>query len=160
MKAGPMTIDRFRHLAAAYGADFMRWPEQERNAAEDLLLRHAEARAILKQEAALDALLAMHPDTKPAPGALIGQLLNAVPAEPAPRGLLAWLADLWPGQARWPAPAACLSLALIMGMLAGGNLAWNPFQLAGTAQAQTQTVEEYLLASALAIGPADEDIAE
>lgn len=52
-----MNIDRFRHLAEACGGDIARWPPAERVAAHALLATSAEARRLLDDARALDALL-------------------------------------------------------------------------------------------------------
>lgn len=160
MIAGPMTISRFQHLAEAYGSDLNRWPEEAQAPARALWELDPQARAILAEEAGLDALLDLRTAPAPAPGVMVAKLLDAVPGGSA-RGFLAWLAELWPGEARWPAPAV-LSLALAIGIMAGGNMPWNPLFGASSAQAQTQiqTDDEDLLASALALGPSSEDIVE
>ncbi len=162
MIAGPMTIDRFRRLAEAYGSDLSRWPVETQAAAQDLRELDGQARAILAAEAELDALVALRPQPAAAPGILVSKLLDAVPNGRS-RSVLAWLAELWPGEARWPAPAF-LSLALAIGILAGGNLPWNPLLGTSSAQAQTQistqSGDEDLLGSALALGPSSEDIVE
>lgn len=160
MIAGSMTIDRFRHLAEAYGGDLNRWPVEMQAAAHALRASDEQARAILAAEAELDALVALRPAPAPAPGTVVANLLDAVPGGRA-RGVLAWLTELWPGEARWPVPAF-LSLAFAIGILAGGNLPWNPLLGTSSAQAQTQmqTGEDDLLGSALALGPSSEDIVE
>jgi hypothetical protein len=57
----PLTIERFRALAEAYGAALERWPAAERKAARELLLRKPELRAVLAEEAELDQLLTEDP---------------------------------------------------------------------------------------------------
>jgi hypothetical protein len=52
-----MQLDRFRALLEAYGAEPRRWPPGERVRAEEVLARSAEARALLAEAAAFDALL-------------------------------------------------------------------------------------------------------
>jgi len=162
MIAGPMTIEHFRRLAEAYGSDLSRWPAETQAAAQILRELDGQARAILAEEAELDMLVALLPQPAAAPGILVSKLLNATPGGRS-RGVLVWLAELWPGEARWPAPAF-LSLALAVGILAGGNLPWNPLLATTSAQAQTQTQtqtgDEDLLGSALALGPSSEDIVE
>jgi hypothetical protein len=54
-----MDRDRFTHLIDAYGADFSRWPQAEREVAAKFAAAHAEAIAAALAEArALDAALA------------------------------------------------------------------------------------------------------
>ena len=45
-----LTLQRFQALLGIYGADFRRWPEEARGAAEALLSISAEARALLEEE--------------------------------------------------------------------------------------------------------------
>lgn len=53
-----MTPTRFRALAEAYGGAIDRWPEAERRAARELLLRDPGLRAVLDAESELDTLFA------------------------------------------------------------------------------------------------------
>ena len=52
-----MSLERFAQLAEAYGADFDRWPEDERFAAISLAGRSEEARSLLADAQGLDYLL-------------------------------------------------------------------------------------------------------
>jgi hypothetical protein len=52
-----LSLRKFRQLAAAYGADLERWPEQRRNAARQLLEVSAAARSLLSAERELDEAL-------------------------------------------------------------------------------------------------------
>lgn len=52
-----LSLNRFRELVDAWGADPARWPAQEREAAEALLAQDGRARALQAQAASLDALL-------------------------------------------------------------------------------------------------------
>ncbi|ADG17837.1 hypothetical protein [Paraburkholderia atlantica] len=54
-----MTPERFHQIVAAYGADARRWPEREREAAQEWARAHRdEADAVLIDAAGLDAWLA------------------------------------------------------------------------------------------------------
>ncbi|MGF6652127.1 hypothetical protein OKW34_002689 [Paraburkholderia youngii] len=54
-----MTPERFHQIVAAYGADARRWPEREREAAQEWARAHRdEADAVLSDAAGLDAWLA------------------------------------------------------------------------------------------------------
>jgi hypothetical protein len=53
-----LTLARFRALAASYGADLRRWPEEARREARALLGGCPPARALLEQARALDEALA------------------------------------------------------------------------------------------------------
>jgi hypothetical protein len=68
-----MTLERFRGLVAAYGAESGRWPEPDRDAARALAASSEEARAIVEQALALDlALGALAP---PAPSGTLERRL-------------------------------------------------------------------------------------
>ena len=53
-----MNLQRMADLAAAYGADIGRWPDDERAAAQAFAAQDPRARALLDDMAPLDALLA------------------------------------------------------------------------------------------------------
>lgn len=53
-----MTQKRFRYLATCYGADLSRWPEADREPAEVLLVESADARLVLGEQQAVDAVIA------------------------------------------------------------------------------------------------------
>jgi hypothetical protein len=53
-----MKIERFQHLAEAFGGDLSRWPQAEQSAAGALLRTDAAARRIVAEAQSLDALLA------------------------------------------------------------------------------------------------------
>ena len=53
----PMTLERFEELVAAYGAQSVLWPSQERAAMAQVLAESADANAILARAARLDAVL-------------------------------------------------------------------------------------------------------
>jgi hypothetical protein len=52
-----MTLRRFRALTQSYGAELQRWPQEERDAARELLESSGEAQALLAQERSLDAAI-------------------------------------------------------------------------------------------------------
>jgi len=54
-----LTLKRFKTMTDSYGADLLRWPEQERAAAQTLLDGSAEARAHLADARLLDEALAV-----------------------------------------------------------------------------------------------------
>jgi hypothetical protein len=86
----PMTLDRFRELADAYGGVVSRWPERDRAAAMQLALQPA-AITILAHASALDDVLDTW--TVPAPGmALRNRVAAGAPARPPG---LAVRARLW-----------------------------------------------------------------
>ncbi len=73
-----LPLARFRDLLDAFGAEPLRWPEAERDAALALLESSAEARAALEAEARFDALLDEGPALAPSP-ALARRILAATP---------------------------------------------------------------------------------
>ncbi len=76
--ADGMTLDRLRTLLDAYGARPDAWPVAERAAADALLARSAEARALRDAAAALDAVLDRAPAIEPT-AALAGRVLAGTP---------------------------------------------------------------------------------
>jgi len=54
----PMTASRFRALCEAYGGSIERFPEAERQAARELMMREPALRAALHAESELDQLFA------------------------------------------------------------------------------------------------------
>lgn len=56
-----MSMERFKRLLDAYGADARRWPEADWTRAQSLLSASPEARTEWSRAAALDSLLDHHP---------------------------------------------------------------------------------------------------
>jgi hypothetical protein len=114
-----LPLARFRDLLDAYGAEPLRWPDAERDAALALLETSAEARAALDAEARFDALLDAGPALAPSP-ALAARILAAAPQARLTPGerLKAFWDDLFPSVPVWK-PAAGLALAAALG-------AWAP----------------------------------
>lgn len=56
-----MSIERFKRLLEAYGADARRWPEADWTRAQSLLASSPEARKAWSAAASLDSLLDHHP---------------------------------------------------------------------------------------------------
>ena len=75
-----MGLDRFRELMEAYGADPQRWPGNERGAAEALLVQNADAVALHRRAASLDALL--NEATLPAAAFDAERMIAAVTGQP------------------------------------------------------------------------------
>lgn len=114
-----MTHERLLELIAAYGAEPMGWPEDERDAARALLSADPGAYSQALTEArAVDAVLSLEDVPEPS-AALTESILAAAPSVPQSRtGLLSGLAALmFPQGVRWPAGAALASLA--MGLVGG-----------------------------------------
>jgi hypothetical protein len=114
-----MTLDRFAQIVEAYGGSPRRWPEGERDEAEQLMERSAEARAIVERCAGLDALLDEAPGLEPS-RALRDRILAAAPA--ARRSwaetLNEWASNLWPLGRSWQ-PIGALAAAAALGIAAG-----------------------------------------
>jgi hypothetical protein len=107
---------RFEHLLDAYGADFRRWPPDERDAAQVFARDNAEALAPLLRDArTLDAKLDL---TRSAPAPSVGLASHIIAASPRPRAAPK-RANLAP--AGW-ALAACTLLGVLIGY-GGGALA-------------------------------------
>lgn len=73
-----MRIERFTELSEIYGADLRRWPESERNAAEDVARNSVEAAALLERAAELDTFLDTSRVSAPS-GALRERIVGAAP---------------------------------------------------------------------------------
>jgi hypothetical protein len=108
-----MDRTRFEHLLEAYGADFRRWPANERAAAAAFAAQHrSEITAALTDERALDALLEQAREAAPETAALAGRILAAAPR-----------AQSWGFDRRaMLALAACAVFGLVLGY-GGGHLA-------------------------------------
>lgn len=100
----PMSAERFRALASAYGARLELWPEQERSAARALAESSAEARGWLEQEAGLDAALSSLDELEPSAALL--RRLNEVPLRAPQRRWLWSLRGAWIPALGWAFAAA------------------------------------------------------
>ena len=83
-----MTLEEFKVLLRAHGADRRRWPERARVSAEALLQRDPAAQALLakaEERAQNDPESAAAKDETGPRDSLTGQLLIAMPAMPDPR---------------------------------------------------------------------------
>jgi hypothetical protein len=141
MTTQDMTPERLDAILAAYGAAPVRWPEDEREAAEALIARSDHARAVLAQAAHLDRLLDAAPPV-PAADALAARLRalapaataagSVVPLRPRARPAPPWHASTF-------ARAAVVALALVGGV--GIGIAVPDGELAGP-DVPTQTASE------------------
>ncbi len=121
-----MDTNRFAELLDAYGADPRRWPAAERAAALALAQASTEARRLLEQAAATDALLAMPPGIVPSSdlaSRIMAQLPPAPVAMPGPslhlgQRLMVLLQEISPFRILWP-QVATLALALSIGVGVG-----------------------------------------
>ncbi|MBN8606768.1 MAG: hypothetical protein J0L81_07610 [Caulobacterales bacterium] len=106
---------RFETLLEAYGADFSRWPAEERGAAESFAARNAEVGEALAEARALDAALEAAravSDTS----ALAARILACAPSGAAPVGF---------DRRALMALAACALFGVVLGF-GGGLLAPLP----------------------------------
>jgi ferric-dicitrate binding protein FerR (iron transport regulator) len=114
-----MTLERFKELLDAFGADLGRWPDAEQAAARALIARMPEAQAALAEARRLDALLDLYdPPADRAAEARLRAALDAVPARAAVR----------PARRLWP-QAAALAATLLLGVATGivaSNLMLDP----------------------------------
>ncbi len=141
----PLALARFRELVAAYGARLELWPQDEVNAARELLAVSAEARALLEQEAAFDRELAVVNQPPEVPAALLRRL-NEVPLRAPQRRV--W----WPFGRAW-VPAVGWAFAAAVGVSWG--LLATPFE---TTEGETAPAVAALDSSAAApAAPADDD---
>lgn len=107
-----MDLERFEHLADAYGADLRRWPEAEREAARVLMAADPRAGLVLGEADVLDALLDAAP--RPTPSHVLRERVIADAAgahlgrRRSPWGPFAWMSG-----AGWAA-AACAGVAFGM----------------------------------------------
>ena len=119
-------LARFEGLLDAYGAEPRRWPADRRAAAEALLARSSEARALQAAARRLDALLDAAP-AEPAPAHLIGRVIAAAPA-PRRTGRFAG----------WLKPAAGIAFAAVLGLGLGGIV--SPFDSGNSELADADSV--------------------
>ncbi len=92
MSDEPMSIERFRTLAGAYGADIGRWPPAEREAGQRSLAGGDSAcAAIIEEAAAIDAMLIAYRLQQPT-RALSQKVIASAPvmAPPLSRTQLWW----------------------------------------------------------------------
>lgn len=107
-----MNLERFEHLADAYGADLRRWPEAEREAARRLLAADPRAGRVLDAADVLDAFLDKAP--RPAPSyALRERVIADAAGARLGRGRGLWGPFAWMSGAGWAA-AACAGVAFGM----------------------------------------------
>jgi hypothetical protein len=105
-----MDRSRFEHLLEAYGADFARWPANERAAGAAYAGEHVEDLALVLREArALDAALEAARGSAPDVAALSARVLAAAPKP----------AQGYDRRAGW-ALAACAVFGVMLGF--GGGL--------------------------------------
>jgi hypothetical protein len=74
-----MNRERFEHLLAAYGADFRRWPESERDAGAAFAAQHGDAIAAISGAASLDDALDELREPAPDTSLLARRIMKAAP---------------------------------------------------------------------------------
>jgi len=74
-----MNRERFDYLLAAYGADFRRWPEADREAGAQYAAQHVETRVALSDEGALDDALSALREPAPDTDLLARRVLRSAP---------------------------------------------------------------------------------
>ncbi len=144
-----ITLQRFEALAGAYGADFDRWPEQERAAARRLALASLPAREILRAAAALDAALDDVP--VPSPSRELWERVAAIPQTQARSAAI----DLHLSRRTAFATALGLAAAAVLGLVVG-NLAPTP-RVEGQTAANGATSDDWVELTELAFA---EDLQE
>lgn len=155
-----MDRERLQQLLESYGADPERFPEQERQAARQLLQQVPELSELVQEQAQIDALLAE--EALPEPSADLRRALAEIPVRHAHQ--VGWRA-LWPFGSLWQ-PAMAGAAALCMGIWFGATGEVSPSgtgQVAQVSDAWTED-EEWEALSALAFAGAaqwdDEDESE
>ena len=146
-----MNEQRLAEIIEAYGALSQRWPEAERNAANELLARSPEARALLAQAVELDRLLDTVPLEAAPSTALVERLLAARPrAGLVPAKRMASRSSIW--KALWPygspvVPTGALAFSMLLGIVVG---ALAQTQASDATAAVAQEDSEQLVSLALA----------
>jgi hypothetical protein len=152
-----ITLERFGAIVDAYGASPMRWPAEERAAAEALLAASAQARAMLADARMLDGMLAAAPVEAPS-DALVARLMAArprgiaAPARPAKsQGFFRELvASVWPYGSP-VLPAGALAASLVLGVALGTLSEFTVIDSSLTVTASDETeAGDRLIALALA----------
>jgi len=113
-----MTLERFKSLIEAYGADPARWPEAERSDAVGFVEASADARRILEEAALLDRVIDLASTTPVTPQLQAKIMAAFVEAAAAPARKASGFGGLLPGTPRW-VPAAAFVLSLALGLGAG-----------------------------------------
>lgn len=138
-----MSMEEFRALLGAWGADAGRWPGDRRAAAEALLSHSDEARALLAEEAAFDALLERAPAIEP--GTALTASIMAIPRSTRQdRGAGGWRLDFLPVLPRF----AGLAAAAVMGFYIGTTSLFQPAQSLA-AGAETLNISDYVFGDSI-----------
>jgi hypothetical protein len=133
-----MTMEEFRSLLDAWGADPGRWPNDRRPGAEALLAMSGDARRMLADEARFDALLADRP--APVPGTALLDSIMAIPASTRQeRKAGRWGFGFAPALPRF----AGLAAAALLGFYIGTTSLFQPTQ-SMAADSETVNFSEYV----------------
>lgn len=144
-----MSMDEFRNLLAAWGADPERWPRERRADAEALLASSEEARLLLADEAAFDALLAGTPHV--APGAALLDDILAIPrTAKQDRKAGGWRFGLVPALPRF----AGLAAAALLGFYIGTTSLFQPAR-SMAADPDTVNISDYVFGDSIDAGSSD-----
>jgi hypothetical protein len=134
MVQSEMSRQRLAEIVAAFGAASERWPAAERAAAEALVARSTDARALLAEARELDALLDAAPDATATP-VLLSRIMASRPAAARPGHAAPGLrsgagrgapVEPWRALVRavWPYgspafPAGALAFSIVLGLTIG-----------------------------------------
>lgn len=170
-------MTRLRAVVAAYGADSGRWPAAERHALAEFVATNSEARRLIADDAAFDAVLAAAATDAPAASvarardSLLSRLETEgdaagvpqpgggriVPFErrPVPRPAVAPDRSLW-------REAAVLAAALLIGIFTGtqGLIEGSGLDLTALTSSATSAATDSDDISELALGTAGEGLSE
>jgi len=111
-----MSLERFRELLDAYGAESARWPVEEREAALLLAAGSEEARRLRKEAKRLDSLLDRSVSPKPS-AELIARVMSGIPsrrASSARRWGIGFARALWSMRGSYAAAGAACGLAALI----------------------------------------------
>jgi anti-sigma factor RsiW len=138
-----MSMDEFRTLLDAWGADPGRWPNDRRAAAEALIARSEEAKRMLADEAAFDALLArtlLEGTPAGKPDAALTQRILAIPQSARQeRRAGGWRFGFLPALPRF----AGLAAAAVIGFYIGTTSLFQPSQSLA-ADSETVNISDYV----------------
>ena len=129
-----MPFERYLELLDAYGANFDRWPAQERCAAERLVLESEQARQARRDAEGLDQLLAQAPSVEPSD--ILRARVADIPNHDRPRGIR---------RSRWVrtvGPKLALAAAALLG-IAAGTFSYESPRAEVSADATDMTTEDW-----------------
>ncbi len=140
-------LERLTSVVATYGADQTRWPPEERDALQSLIVRMGSAAGRFREESALDELLDRATPPQPPEGAVDRVLAHAELA----RSGGGRTADVLPFQPRMAAPpsspiawrptAGVVAASLLLGVVAGNLKVTDGYYLRGVTDIQIEDIE-------------------